>query len=266
MQTAPLARISGSSMHFPGWSQIAVWTDDDADVEVYAVGDPTSPPIVFIHGWGLSPRGYRPAIDALAAQGWYVVAPSLPGFGGSDPIAGGRDTLIRTGRRIADVVESIGLPDHVPAVAHSYGSGVLVWATLHRPTLFGELTLVCPIGGAGSKLTSWTSLVTGLRHEVGRSSLARMVDTLPSVARHPAAVITAAVTAKQSDLVTPISHVASTGIPVHLIVASNDGVVPPARLLSLNTTPNIDVRVVRGTHGWLLEFPEEFAKMMPLEV
>lgn len=249
------------------WEQFAVWFDgtnrSGTRVEVFGVGQPDRPPLVFVHGWGLSPRGYAPAIEALATVGWHVLAPSLPGFGDSTPVRGGRGTLGRTAERIAEAVECLALEGPVPVVAHSYGSGVVVEAAARRPDLFSEITLVCPIGGAGSAVTSWAGLVAGLRHEVGRSNLTRVVDALPNLVRHPRAVASAGVAAKHSDLVDEIAALAARGARITLLLADRDGIVPPARLQSLHKRDGVRVRVVEGNHGWLLTEPHRLATLAP---
>lgn len=251
----------------PAWEQTAVWFDGTdrrgTRVEVFRVGRPEHPPLVFIHGWGLSPRGYAPAINALAHRGWHVIAPTLPGFGDSTPVRGGRGTLGRTAERIGEALDCLQLPEGVPVVAHSYGSGVAVTVGLARTYLFSEVTLVCPIGGAGSKVTSWAGLVAGIRHEVGKSNLTRVVDTLPNLVRHPRAVASAGVAAKHTDLVDDIAALAARGLPITMLLAEQDGVVPPARLRRLHAHDGVHIEVVPGNHGWLLAEPETFADLSP---
>ena len=46
-----------------------------------SVGD--GPPLVFLHGWSLGSHSYRRCLAALAAHGRQVLAPALPGFGGT---------------------------------------------------------------------------------------------------------------------------------------------------------------------------------------
>lgn len=252
----------------PAWDQTAVWFDGAAQrgthVEVFRAGDPGAPPLVFVHGWGLSPRGYAPAVNALADAGWYVVAPTLPGFGDSTPVRGGRGTLRRTAARVGEALASYGFDGPVPVVAHSYGSGVAVEVALDQPDLFSTVTLVCPIGGAGSKVTSWAGLVAGIRHEVRRSNLTRVVDTLPSLVRHPRAVASAGVAAKHSDLVDDIARLAGRGTRVTMLLASHDGVVPPARLRRLHEHDDLRIEVVEGNHGWLLADPELLVELGPV--
>jgi len=45
------------------------------------------PPILFIHGYPLSRKLWAPQIDGLAEASW-LLAPDLPGFGGSAPVSG----------------------------------------------------------------------------------------------------------------------------------------------------------------------------------
>jgi pimeloyl-ACP methyl ester carboxylesterase len=251
----------------PAWEQTAVWFDGSdrrgTRVEVFRVGRPDDPPLVFVHGWGLSPRGYAPAINALAHLGWHVVAPTLPGFGDSTPVRGGRGTLARTAERVGETLDALGLPEGIPVVAHSYGCGVTVTVGLARSYLFSDVLLVCPIGGAGSKVTSWAGLVAGIRHEVGRSNLTRVVDTLPNLVRHPRAVASAGVAAKHTDLVADIADLAARGLPVTMVLADQDGVVPPARLRQLHAHDGVRIEVVAGNHGWLLADPAAFAARCP---
>ena len=42
---------------------------------------------LFLHGWGLRPNAYARSIEAMAVAGCHVVAPSLPGFGGTPELA-----------------------------------------------------------------------------------------------------------------------------------------------------------------------------------
>ncbi|MFA5890462.1 MAG: alpha/beta fold hydrolase [Actinomycetota bacterium] len=44
-------------------------------VDVWVAGD--GPPLLLLHGWGLSGRAYRSTLTALAALGWRVCAPTL---------------------------------------------------------------------------------------------------------------------------------------------------------------------------------------------
>src|SRR6266704_6680 len=57
-------------------------------VRVVERGDPSSPPIVLVHGWGCSAYVFRRNMPALAAAGFRAIAVDLKGHGLSDkPLA-----------------------------------------------------------------------------------------------------------------------------------------------------------------------------------
>ena len=45
-------------------------------------------PVVLLHGWALAQHTYRRVIEEIAEQGCMVIAPSMPGFGGSGDLTG----------------------------------------------------------------------------------------------------------------------------------------------------------------------------------
>ena len=55
------------------WQHVEV----DGRPAAYGVGG-AGPPLVFVHGWGLSGRAYRAALKRLVARGLRVWAPTLP--------------------------------------------------------------------------------------------------------------------------------------------------------------------------------------------
>lgn len=57
-------------------------------MEVRAWGEPDAPAVVFLHGLGvLGPRTSDEPAEAWSARGFRVLAPDLPGFGGSAAVA-----------------------------------------------------------------------------------------------------------------------------------------------------------------------------------
>lgn len=58
---------------------------DGAEMAVRVAGDPGKPAILLLHGFPSSSESFRDVIGALARDG-RVIAPDLPGFGGSEPI------------------------------------------------------------------------------------------------------------------------------------------------------------------------------------
>ena len=127
-----------------------------------SVADPTPPgiPLLLVHGGGTD----------TAAISWYeaystfgtdrpVVAPDLPGFGGSTGVApvGGPEALADV---VAGVADRLGLR-RVVVGGISMGGDVALHLALHRPDLVEALVLVAPggltplLGNRVLQLSSW---------------------------------------------------------------------------------------------------------------
>jgi pimeloyl-ACP methyl ester carboxylesterase len=113
------------------------------DVELFLQerGDAARPAVVFVHGTGAWSETWLPAMDAVAAVGFHAVALDLPPFGYSqrpDPPTYDKATQ---GRRIAALLDSMGLTRPV-LVGHSFGGGPTVEAVLLAPGRVRALVLV----------------------------------------------------------------------------------------------------------------------------
>lgn len=237
------------------WAQRQIWLDGSRHVDLISSDGRDKPPVVFLHGWGLSPRSYLEPLDALAA--WSRVhAFALPGFGSSSPLPKRADKSLSG---YADVVASAwleaGLAGSIPVVAHSMGSGVAVKLALNHPECVSQLVLVCPIGGAGSHPVTWLKLARSVAGEVHVKFFPRVLDSGPSMLRHPAGTLRAGFIAKTASLRRDVMTLLERDIPVTIVAAEDDGVVPPGPLLECGAK----LVQVHGKHGWLLNRPEEFA-------
>lgn len=240
----------------PEWQQVYV---GDSRVEVLALG--AGEPLLFLHGWGLSPRAYLPALHALAECGHRITAPSLPGFGRSDARPSHDHSLHGVADHMIEALDALALPDGVPVVAHSFGAGVTLRIAALRPDLVGRLTLISPVGGAGHGPASWPNLLTGLFDDASpRVAVAGLRDFLAAALRHPAALTASGLAARAADSVGDLQAVVAAGIPVHLVFAATDHVVRPGDLPTC--APGVTTETVRGTHGWLLGEPQRFADLV----
>jgi pimeloyl-ACP methyl ester carboxylesterase len=95
-----------------------------ADLTTFRAGDVTGfevgsgPLVLALHGWGGRPAQMAPVARALAAAGWRVAIPELPGH------AGGDVTDIKQGAAaLRMVLEHVGAPEVV--VGHSFASMVM---------------------------------------------------------------------------------------------------------------------------------------------
>src|SRR4051812_24124028 len=90
-------------------------------------GDPSAPPVLFVHGYPESSFMWREALPAVARAGWRGVAPDLPGYGDSPPgdRSGTWEEHISSLERFRS---ALGL-DRVVLVTHDWGVPIgLRWA------------------------------------------------------------------------------------------------------------------------------------------
>jgi pimeloyl-ACP methyl ester carboxylesterase len=246
----------GHSRLRPEWQQVYV---DDSRVEVLALGE--GEPLLFLHGWGLSPRAYLPALHSLADRGYGVTAPSLPGFGRSDARSNHDHSLRGVADHMIEALEALALPDRLPVVAHSFGAGVSLRIAALRPDLISRLTLISPVGRAAHGRASWPSVVTGMFDETSpRVAVVGLRDFLAAALRNPAAITASGLAARAADSITDLQAAVAAGIPVHLVFAAADRLVRPGDLPTC--APGITTETVRGSHGWLLGEPHRFADLV----
>lgn len=240
----------------PEWQRVYV---DDSCVEVLALGD--GEPLLFLHGWGLSPRSYLPALRALADRGHRITAPSLPGFGRSDARRNHDHSLNGVADHVIDALDALALPDRLPIVAHSFGAGVSLRIAALRPDLVSRLTLISPVGGAADGPASWSKLLTGLLEDARtRVAVASLRDFVAAALRNPVAITASGLAARAADSVADLQATVAAGIPVRLVFAAADHVVRPGNLPTC--APGITTETVYGRHGWLLGEPHRFAELV----
>lgn len=240
----------------PEWQQVYV---QGRPVELLALGD--GEPLLFLHGWGLSPRAYLPALRSLAHRGHRITAPSLPGFGYSAARRNRDHSLNGMADHMIEALDALAPPHRLPVVAHSFGAGVSLRIAALRPDLVGRLTLISPVGGAAQGPASWSGVVTGMLHDIdARIAVAGLRDFLAAALRHPAALTASGLAARGADSVADLRSAVAAGIPVRLVFADADQVVRPGDLPTC--APGITTETVQGGHGWLLGEPRRFADVV----
>jgi pimeloyl-ACP methyl ester carboxylesterase len=248
----------------PSWRDVDV---DGATVRLMEAG--AGDPLLFLHGWGLTPRSYAEGITRLTAAGVRVLAPALPGFGGSDgPPLRGID-LPAYAQRIGRLVDVLQLDKPVFVAGHSFGGGIALQLAADRPDLVRSLTLVNSVGGApgrrGFADASWLRWALGTVGELDAKGLLRSLPSMgrefvPQLLRKP---LTTALTARLA-LGASLGYVATAlvdrGLPVLFVWADSDRVVAPGALGQVVT--QLPAEVVDGHHGWLLTDPEAFSTLL----
>lgn len=233
-------------------------------VEVARIGthDDVAAPLVFLHGWGLSPRAYLPGLTALVERtGREVVALSLPGFGSSDPLPIRSQGVAGVAGHLASALDQLGL-SRVDLVGHSFGGGVALRIGAARPDLVSSLVLLCPVGGAGTGAVPLHRMLSGVTRDGFHAWTPRaLADLLPAACCHPAAVVSSALACWRADLLPDVAEVSRRDIPTVFLFADRDTVVTPGAI-PRSPFPHVRCETVAGHHSWILTEPTRFVTTM----
>ena len=243
------------------WNDVVV---DGAVVRVLEAGDPTAATLLFLHGWGLTPTCYLDGISRLTAAGVRVVAPCLPGFGGSDGLPLTRVDLPGYALRVARLLEALGEHGPVFVAGHSFGGGVALQLATDRPDLVRSLVLVNSVGGADPR-PSWVGWAAGALSELDPASVARCAPSvlrafLPNVLRRPVTLALTARLALTAALGAQAQALVAGGLPVLFVWGDRDRLIARGALGDVVAT--LPAQVVHGRHGWLLDQPELAADLL----
>ncbi|MEA2762161.1 MAG: hypothetical protein QOD47_1445 [Gemmatimonadaceae bacterium] len=121
-------------------------------VRVVERGDPDSPAVVFVHGWGCSVYVFRFNMPALADAGFRVIAVDLKGHGLSDkPTAPEEYNIDSLVEHLRDILDALELER--PALAgHSLGGSLIYHFAARYPDRASCLGLLSPVGLNGVPL------------------------------------------------------------------------------------------------------------------
>ena len=245
---------------------VRTWNDvlvDGAVVRVMEAGDPLAAPLLFLHGWGLSPACYRDGVSRLTAAGVRVIAPCLPGFGGSDALPLHRAGLADYAHRIARLLDVLGEDGPLFVAAHSFGGGIALQLATDRPDLVRSLTLVNSVGGGVP--ADWPGRVLGALSEltpvaVARSATSVLRAFVPNLLRAPVTLAHSACLALSASLADQARALVGSGTPVLFVWGDDDRLVARGSLAGV--VGPIPAQVVHGRHGWLLTEPAAFAELV----
>jgi pimeloyl-ACP methyl ester carboxylesterase len=105
-----------------------------------SLGD--GPPVVLIHGLGGFKESWGRLPGALAAAGFRVLAPDLPGHGGARRPRGARMSSAAYARALGSWMDEVG---PCALLGHSLGAPVAVMVAAERPAAVLSLVLIAPV-------------------------------------------------------------------------------------------------------------------------
>ncbi len=200
-------------------------------------------------------------IEAIAAQGARVVAPALPGFGGTHDLPGESFSIAGYAAWVADLLATLEIEEPVVVVGHSFGGGVAIrFAHGHRDRV-RSLVLVNSVGGSSWKkgqtlrsiterpLWDWGLHFPGDVWPVKQASRVLPVvveDLVPNLVRNPRAIVRVANLARRADLRRPLEELRDAGLPITILWGTRDGIIPRESFEALCVAAGVEGTVVEG--------------------
>ncbi|TPW16288.1 MAG: putative hydrolase [Acidimicrobiaceae bacterium] len=234
-------------------------------------------PVVLLHGWALAQHTYRDVVETIAAQGCRVIAPAMPGFGGSGDLPDASFSLSGYAEWVVDVLDALELEEPAVVVGHSFGGAVAVRLAHDHRDRVRSLVLVNSVGGSswrnGSRLRSiaerplwdwglhFPSDIWPIR-QATRVVPVIVEDLLPNLVRHPKAMVKVANLARRADLRSELEVLRDHDLSITIIWATRDGIVPRESFEALCVASGVAGTVVEGSHSWLLADPEHFGEVI----
>jgi pimeloyl-ACP methyl ester carboxylesterase len=239
----------------------------------------TGPTVLFLHGWGLDHKVYKRSLARLVGAGLHVLAPAMPGFGGTAALPRDATDLVGYAAWAGAFLRETAGAGPVLVMGHSFGGGVAIQLAHDHPHLVRALVLVNSIGGA-----TWSKHGSTSRFMVDRPlwdwglhfpsdifpvRQARRVlpvivaEALPNLVRQPRAFWQAAGIARRADLSAELEELRRRGLPVVVLWGRADQLITRASFDDLCTALG-EPRVVTvpGSHSWLIADPDAFGEVM----
>ncbi|MEO9223558.1 MAG: alpha/beta hydrolase [Acidimicrobiales bacterium] len=250
------------------------WVDDRA--VQYAEGG-EGIPVVFLHGWALGHRAYRHAIARLVRLGCRVIAPSLPGFGGTADLPKRNFSIRGYGDWVAAFLDAIGTDEPAFVVGHSFGGGVAITFAHGHAERVRSLVLVNSIGGAtwnsGGRVHSmadrpiwdWGVHFPGDFWPIPQATRVIPVlaqELVPNLVRNPMALWRVGALARTADLTHELEDLKARKLPVVVLWGLRDSVIPKESFDALCLALGAEGQVVEGSHSWLLADPDAFGEVI----
>jgi len=260
-----------------GW---LVWRRTTVDGRPTMYGEAgTGPPVLFLHGWGLNHKAYKRALSHLVNAGVHVLAPAMPGFGGSGALPHDEMNFAGFGDWASEFLLAVGVDRPALVIGHSFGGGVAIKLAHDHQDRVRALVLVNSVGGS-----AWTSRGSFLRSVArrppwdwglhfpadllplrqGRRVLPVIVaEALPNLVRDPGTFWRALGLAFRADMTAELDVLRRRGLPVVVLWGQNDRLITRDSFESMwATLGNPEIVTVPGNHNWLIADPDAFGEVM----
>lgn len=181
----------------------------------------TGTPVLFVPGLGLSGRFYERNAEAIAAAGFRLLVPDMPGLGGTRGRHTGLD-VEENARFLLDFIDLLGL-ERVHWIGHSIGAQHALRAAAMAPARARSLCLAGPSGGQERRAARIVHQTVGLAREAVRAGPRVVAAVLRDYVRISPLAYTGTWLRAAHDR--PITHACAVECPVLLVVGTKDHVV-----------------------------------------
>ncbi len=235
--------------------------------------------VLFLHGWGLSPRAYGSALAAVVHRGSRVIAPALPGLGGTAELDRADRNFEGYAAWVTRFLDAAGDTGPVTVVGHSFGGGVATAVARDFPTRVSRLVLVNSVGGgvwssAGGqerpiRERPWWNWCVSAMVEAAESVHARRIPQFRldefafNALRNAHGVWQTGNLARTADLIDALEEIAVRAMPVVVLWGADDHVIPRTSFHAVCAAlGDPEVREVPGNHNWLIDDAELFGQVL----
>lgn len=235
--------------------------------------------VLFLHGWGLDHRAYKRALRRLVESGVRVLAPAMPGFGGTDHLPADSADIRSYATWASDFLDTMSVTEPVMVMGHSFGGGVGIVLAHEHPQQVSSLVLINSIGasawtGSGSSLRSMAQRPLwdwGVHFPVDLWPLGQARKVLPvllteglgNLVRDPQTFWRVAGIARRADLIAALEALKQRNLPVVVLWGNRDRIITRAAFDEMcSILEQAHVVTVEGSHSWLIADPEAFGEVM----
>jgi pimeloyl-ACP methyl ester carboxylesterase len=223
-----------------------------------------SPPILFLHGWGISAKPYH-EILTLLAQHCSVIAPDLPSFAGSS-YSESLESYAHYAEILLDFLSAIAVPK-VHLIGHSFGGGIGITIAAFSPAKIQSLMLVNSTGiPVGSLPEVLLRRAIEMPLQISLPKLHLQLVEIPQVFLlnllfNTGNLVQALLLSLEKDLTSLLSLIQA---PCLVLWSKKDFTIPPSVAEELHQRiRNSKLTIAEtGYHEWSLWYPEEFAAIV----
>jgi pimeloyl-ACP methyl ester carboxylesterase len=234
-------------------------------------------PVLFLHGWAMAHHTYKRTLKRLVLQGCQVLAPAMPGFGGTPNLPFGRVSYAGYAEWTANFLDAVGVDEPAIVIGHSFGGGVAIALAHDHPDTVGELVLINSVGGAWRTADGrerlmrerplWDWAWKWAADLLPSRDLPKLVpilleDLVPNLIFNPIGVARTGALACSADLRAELAAIKQRRLPVVAISGDHDLVIPSSSFEALCEALGCAGEVVPGRHSWLLADPEGFEHIL----